>query len=121
MPDFISWHEYVCGASDSDSACLDGISNWATHVATTNAAEQGAIGHTLPIMITEWNLDANPDSRYSNQSYIQNWMTTALNEWSSLTSSGVYAAFQYTLDDNPNFGLIDSNDNFTYEGAVFFL
>jgi hypothetical protein len=121
QPDFISWHEYVCSSSDSDSTCNSHIANWATHVANTNAAVQGAIGHTIPIMITEWNLDPNTDSRYSNASFIQPWTTSALAEWSSLASQGVYAAFLYTLESHTDFQLIDSSDNFTPQGAVFFL
>jgi hypothetical protein len=72
-------------------------------------------------MITEWNLDGGADSRYSNRRFIQKWTTSALNEWSSLTSSGLYAAFNYTSESHPDFQLIDSSDNFTYQGAVFFL
>ncbi len=121
QPDYISWHEFVCSSSDSDSYCLSHINNWATHIANTNSAVQSAIGHTIPIMITEWNLDPGKDRRYSNQSFIQQWTTTALNEWSSLTSSGLYAAFNYTCESHPDFQLINSSDNFTYQGAVFFL
>ncbi|HLZ59951.1 MAG TPA: hypothetical protein VKR06_23630 [Ktedonosporobacter sp.] len=121
QPDFISWHEFVCSSSDSNSYCLSHINNWATHIANTNSAVQSAIGHTIPIMITEWNLDPGRDHRYSDQSFIQQWTTTALSEWSSLTSSGLYAAFNYTCESHPDFQLIDSSDNFTYQGAVFFL
>src|SRR6266700_202768 len=121
QPDYISWHEFVCSSSDSDSYCLSHITNWATHIADTNSAVQNAINHTIPIMITEWNLDPNKDHRYSTQSFIQQWTTTALNEWSSLTSSGLYAAFNYTCESHPDFQLIDSSDNFTYQDAVFFL
>lgn len=121
QPDFISWHEYTCSSTDSNSTCLGNISHWATHVANTNAAVQSAIGHTIPIMITEWNLDPQSDSRYSDQAFIQQWTTTALNELSSLTGSGVYAAFLYTSESHPIFQLIDSSDNLTYQGQVFFL
>ena len=120
QPDYISWHEFVCSSSDSNSYCLSHINNWATHIADTNSAVQSAIGQTIPIMISEWNLDTGKDRRYSNQSFIQQWTTTALSEWSSLTSSGLYAAFNYTCESHPDFQLIDSSDNFTYQGAVFF-
>jgi hypothetical protein len=121
QPDFISWHEYVCSSTDSDTTCNTHIANWATHVSSTNAAVVAAIGHTIPIMITEWNLDPFSDSRYSNSAFIQPWTTSALNEWSSLTSSGVYAAFLYTLESHSSFQLIDGSDNLTPQGAVFFL
>lgn len=121
QPDFISWHEYTCSSTDSNSTCLGNISHWATHVVNTNAAVQNAIGHTIPIMITEWNLDPQSDSRYSDQAFIQQWTTAALNELSSLTGSGLYAAFNYTAESHPIFQLIDSLDHLTYQGAVFFL
>jgi hypothetical protein len=121
QPDYISWHEFVCSSSDSDSYCLSHINNWATHINSTNTAVQSAIGQTIPIMITEWNLDPGKDRRYGNKSFIQQWTTNALNEWSSLTASGLYAAFNYTCESHPDFQLIDSSDNFTYQGAVFFL
>jgi hypothetical protein len=117
QPDYISWHEFVCSSSDSDNYCLSHINNWATHITNTISA----IGHTIPIMITEWNLDPGKDRRYSNQSFIQQWTTNALNEWSMLTASGLYAAFNYTCESHPDFQLINSSDNFTYQGAVFFL
>src|SRR6266487_408773 len=121
QPDFISWHEFVCSSSDSDSYCLNHINNWATHITNTNTAVRSAIGGTIPIMITEWNLDPGRDRRYSNKSFIQQWTTTALNEWNILTSSGLYAAFNYTCERHPDFQLINSSDNFTYQVAVFFL
>jgi hypothetical protein len=121
QPDFISWHEFVCSSTDSNSYCLSHINNWAIHIANTNSAVQAAINRTIPIMITERNLDPGQDHRYSNQSFIQQWTTTALSEWSSLTASGLYAAFNYTCESHPNFQLIDSSDTFTYQGAVFFL
>jgi hypothetical protein len=72
-------------------------------------------------MITEWNLDPSSDQRYNNQAFIQQWTTTALNEWASLINSGVYAAYIYTAENHPSFQLIDSHDNSTYQGQVFFL
>ncbi len=121
QPDFLSWHEYVCSTSDSNDYCMSHINNWANHVNDTNTAVQKAIGHTIPIMITEWNLDPGSDQRYNDQTFIQQWTTNALNEWASLVNSGVYAAYIYTTESHPSFQLIDSNDNYTYQGQVFFL
>lgn len=120
QPDFISWHEYVCSASQSDSYCLSHINNWATHVGTTNAAVQSAVGHTIPILITEWNLDPGDDARYGDAGFMQQWTSQALAEWSYLASSGVYAAFIYTSESHPGFQLIDGGDNLTAQGLAFF-
>ncbi len=121
QPNFISWHEYVCSTTESNEYCMSHITNWANHVNETNTAVQKAIGHTLPIMITEWNLDPFSDSRYNNQTFIQQWTTNALNEWASLVNSGVYAAYIYTTESHPSFQLIDSHDHVTYQGQAFFL
>ncbi len=121
QPDFISWHEYVCGTSDSNASCMSRINNWAIHVNDANTAVQRAIGHTIPIMITEWNLDPFSDQHYNNPTFIQQWTTNALNEWASLVNSGVYAANIYTTESHPSFQLIDSHDKYTYQGHAFFL
>ena len=120
QPDFISWHEYNCNMTLSDRHCLRAIRRWAAHVSKTNSAVKSAIGHTIPIMITEWNLDASADSRYANASFIWRWTSRALREWASLRAAGVYAAFIYTCESHPDFQLIDGRGNFTPQGAAFF-
>ncbi len=119
-PDFNSWHEYVCNTSESDSYCLTHIANWSTHVTLTNQAVQAAIGTTLPIMITEWNLDPQQDPRYSNSTFMRQWTQTALNTLSANTAYGVVAAMQYCATNNQGFNLIDGNNQPTAEGQTLF-
>ncbi len=61
-PDFVSWHMYFGGVDTSDqeildkayqtSECLDDVEN--NVIITT-------LGYSLPIVITEWNWNPNPD------------------------------------------------------------
>jgi hypothetical protein len=120
-PDYVSWHEYACGPSDSNAHCTQAITNWAQHITANNQAMQNAIGTTIPIIVSEWNLDPQSDSRYGNASFIKPWMTSALKQWNTLTSSGVFLAMIYTLDSHGgNFQLITSSNTLTPEGQVFF-
>jgi hypothetical protein len=123
-PDYVSWHEYACGVSDSNAVCNQAIPNWAQHVTDNNQAMKNAIGKTLPIIISEWNLDPQdppPDPRYSDPSFIKPWMRSALKEWHTLTSSGVFLAMIYLLDNHgDDFQLINADNTLTPEGQVFF-
>ena len=119
-PDYVSWHEYVCSAQDSDTTCMSHVDNWTTHVTSTNTAVQGQIGHTIPILITEWNLDPNSDPRYASASFIQPWTAKALTTWAANVSNGVYAAMIYTAESHPTFQVIDSMAALTPQGVALF-
>jgi len=119
-PDLVSWHEYVCSSQDSDATCNTHIANWATHVQQTNAAEQAAIGTTIPFFISEWNLDPLSDARYANPGFIQPWTTSALNEFASLIPHGLAGALLYTATNHGDFGLINTDNSLTPQGQTFF-
>jgi hypothetical protein len=118
-PYAVSWHEYVCNTGNTDAYCQQHIANWATHVAQTRAA-MGAAFATLPIWITEWNLDPNSDPRYSDAAFIGPWIDAALNEWQSLASQGVAVTMLYTADSHGDFGLVGNNNALTPEGTAFY-
>jgi hypothetical protein len=117
-PDFISWHEYTCGNSDSAQTCVTNISHWATHISNTKSAIQ-ATGKTVPpIFITEWNYDANPpagDSRNTAQ-FQQQFVTTGLQE---LAKDGVTAAYHYVVTGSSTYQLVDPNGALTAAGQAF--
>jgi len=119
-PDLNSWHEYACHPDDSDASCVSHLADWTTHIQQTNEAVQAAIGRTVPIMITEWNLDAAPDPRYSNSNFIQTWTTSALRTLDENRSNGLMAALYYCATNHPSFSLIDRANNLTPEGQAFF-
>jgi len=119
-PDFNSWHEYACANFDSNDACMRYLNNWTAHIKSINKAVHAAIGETIPIMITEWNLDDRPDPRYHDAAFIQAWMTAALHVLAQNRSNGLYAAMQYCVTNNPDFGLINSAGFFTPAGQAFF-
>jgi hypothetical protein len=115
-PAFISWHEYVCSTSESARICTAHITRWGVHVARINALLRTAIGRTLPLMISEWNLDANPDPRYTQPAFIGAWVRRALHELERLRAVGVIGALYYTATSNQN-ALVKANRRFTPEGA----
>lgn len=121
-PDFVSWHEYVCQASDT-STCDSHLANWLTHAQHTNAAERNAIGTTIPFLITEWNVDPSDGSAdealYGDAAFIQPWTRHALAELRSLTSVGLAGALIYTTSNHGNFALLASGPTLTPQGRTF--
>jgi hypothetical protein len=117
-PDFISWHEYVCSAADSDAYCEAHIARWAVHVRRTNTALRRAIGRSLPIMITEWNLDPNPDPRYQRPGFIEPWTIHALTQLQQLGGQGLIGAMYYTATSNAD-ELVTSGRRLTAEGSAW--
>ncbi len=115
-PEFISWHEYVCARSDSAQLCAARISRWSVHAGRINALVQAALGRTLPLMISEWNLDANPDPRYARAQFIGPWVRRALGELARLRAVGLIGAMYYTATSNQS-ALLGPNRQFTPEGA----
>ncbi len=117
-PDFISWHEYTCGNSNTAQYCIDHIANWSTHISATKTAIQNYGDAVPPIMITEWNYDPNnpnPDPRATAQ-FQQTFTQTALNE---LAKDGVFAATHYVSTGHQYYNLIDPGDVITPEGQMF--
>src|SRR5579884_2351293 len=94
-PDGVSWHEYTCGTHDADQYCLSHIDNWTKHIQATRKA----IGSTLPILITEYNWNANPngDRRAKDTAFLLQWTQRAI---MVLIQNHVFAANQYVLTNN---------------------
>lgn len=114
-----TWHEYACQPSDTDDYCLAHISDWSVHIRNINKAVRAAIGVTLPLMMTEWNLDAEHEARYANSSFMRAWTARALRELAANISNGLLAAMQYCVTNNGGFDLIDENNTLTPQGQVF--
>jgi hypothetical protein len=119
-PDANTWHEYVCKPSSSDEYCLAHLADWTAHIQQINTAVRAAIGTTVPLMITEWNIDANVDPRLEDQSFMRAWTARALQTLADNTTNGLIAALQYCVASNWKFNLIDSTNSLTPEGQVFF-
>jgi hypothetical protein len=119
-PDVNSWHEYVCYPYSSNDYCLDHLADWSAHIRQANEAVRAAIGETLPIMITEWNLDAAPDARYADGDFMQAWTAQALETLTTAAPLGLVAAMQYCVTNNIHFNLIDENNVPTPQGQTLF-
>jgi hypothetical protein len=109
-PDFISWHSYFCGPQSSAQTCLANVAHLGVDIARTKNAIQVNSESVPPIFITEWNYDASQgahrDPRNTTQ-FQQQFVQTVLQEF---VKDGVYAAYQYVLNSNPAFNLIDTNN-----------
>jgi hypothetical protein len=118
-PDAVSWHEYTCGTKDPDTICIQGITQWGTHVQEARDTMQQGIGTPLPIMLTEynWNPNAQNDPRATNSTFLAAWMSAAIAE---LIKSNVFAANQYVLTNNAQLAMIaDTTHTLTSVGTVF--
>ena len=119
-PFAVSWHSYFCNSTQSDQTCLNNINSWGTHVTDANN-QMATAGYSVPIWITEWNLDPNDEARYTNQAFIQQWTQDALNELTTVSSQGVQTAFVYTMergDNTSGFQEYYANDTTTYQGTT---
>jgi hypothetical protein len=118
-PDEISWHEYTCSAASTESACLDAISTWSTHIADARASMQSLLGLELPIMITSWSYTApqslQPDAKDTNASFVSNWTSKALH---TLADNHVFASMQYSVTDIA-LPLIAKDTTLTTMGTTF--
>ncbi|HLH67310.1 MAG TPA: hypothetical protein VKV27_16590 [Solirubrobacteraceae bacterium] len=118
-PAFVSWHAYACGTSDSDQTCYSNTEHWAVDVQSTDQAMSAAIGTTLPIILSEWNLDPNnQDPRYQDAAFIGPWVTFAAQELEHLQAQGLAAAMFYTATNNP-LALVASDGSLTPEGSAW--
>ncbi|WP_345363611.1 choice-of-anchor Q domain-containing protein [Actinoallomurus liliacearum] len=123
-PDFLSWHEYVCGtAGDSGwkQTCEGHLANWQTHVTDVEMTVQGKIGKQLPYFITEWNADssaAGPVYTAGNADYLASWTTKAIDRMRGLRPAPA-GAMIYTATDHGGFGLVTGAGQVTAQGRAF--
>jgi hypothetical protein len=126
-PDAVSYHDYACDASDSNQTCLDGISAWSTFATDLKNRMRNNVGYTVPVWITEWNMDPFDEVRYQ-QPFIQTWTSRALREWSSLRKTGkVAVTFLYAISGHGTFNgscsgfqLFCADKSMTLQGKTFF-
>jgi hypothetical protein len=80
LPDGISFHIYPCTGQGSSSVCSTKSGNFKNDAATMNALVTGVLGHTLPLCLTEWNIDANnpPQSYTQDSAYVDAWYQQAI-------------------------------------------
>jgi hypothetical protein len=117
QPDAISWHEYTCNSTDSNSTCTDNIKYWKSHVQNARRLMKSVIHTTLPIMITEWNYAPTAtqnDGKNNNSVFMTTWTSQAIQ---ALADSGVFASIQYAAT-NTNINLIDSTNALTVQGSI---
>lgn len=109
-PDFVSWHEYVCGPADTNATCIANISHFSAHMSDFRSYSQ------QPVMITEFNWDAFADSRNGNDAFANQWTTAAME---ALVSLGVAGADQYAVSSSATEHLLSDTGVPTGQGVAF--
>jgi hypothetical protein len=110
LPDAITWHWYPCGSGWA--SCPLSVTNQILSDAQTVRNDlQQTIGHQLPIGISEWSADPNPNGT-NNQAYTEpqmsNFITAALN---SMVQAKLDLAAEFDAQSVAAYGGLDMFDN----------
>jgi len=107
MPSAISYHVYPCTSSTCDQTCCTPLSgNFARDAATLRAAIATVTPLSLPICLTEWNIDAsNPQKAYTQQNPFNTTWTEAAME--SMVAGHLDMACQWDAAGNAGGGTDD--------------
>lgn len=105
-PDFVSWHLYAGSYAQSTSTLQASWQRWPAQISNISNVVQTALGHRLPLMITEWNYAYNggvgSDPRVtplSTSSFAAMFAQQILAEFKS---GGIYASFLFDLSSFPS-------------------
>lgn len=116
-PDAISWHEYSCNDTWTNSLCITRIDHWTNHIQDARQVMNAVMHTTLPIMITEWNYAANAkdgDGKSNNNSFMTAWTTKALQ---TLAANSVFASMQYSCT-NSVYALVNSDNTLSAQAIT---
>lgn len=106
IPDGVSFHNYPCtGTTDAATAATksDRLGVSATKL---DAVVKGIVGHSLPLCLTEWNIDAgNPPASYAKDpNFVPKWTREAID---GMVSAGVALACQWDAGAGAGGGVDD--------------
>lgn len=106
LPDGISFHIYPCTGQGSSSTCSTKSVNFSSAATKINTAVTGILGHTLPLCLTEWNIDANnpPQSYTQDSAYVNTWYQAAID---NMVSAGYAIANQFSFASGSANGQLD--------------
>ncbi|MFI5240720.1 MAG: dockerin type I domain-containing protein [Candidatus Saccharimonadia bacterium] len=103
-PDFVSWHLYSGSYTWSTSQLQSGWQGWGGQIGSVNTAVTTTLGHTLPLMVTEWNYawdgGVGTDPRVTPLSTSVFAQTFAQQVLAEFNSAGIKASY---LFDDPGF------------------
>lgn len=106
LPDAVSFHVYPCTGQSSSSTCSTKSTSFTNSYTKINAAVISAVGHALPLCLTEWNIDANnpPQSYTQDATYVDTWYQAAID---NLVSAGYAICNQFSFASGSANGQLD--------------
>ncbi len=111
LPDFVTFHQYAC-YQEAQEKCLASTGIYAADVAMVKGwltQYFGTAGTSIPVGITEWNVDPSaPMPNYtSNPCWMEKFTSASL---ASMAQAGVSFATQYDLANASGYGTDDMFD-----------
>jgi hypothetical protein len=106
VPDGVSFHIYPCTGQSSSSTCSTKSVNFSSAATKIDTAVTGVLGHTLPLCLTEWNIDANspPQSYTQDSTFANTWYQQAID---NMVTGGYDICTQFTFGSGSAFGQLD--------------
>jgi hypothetical protein len=119
MPDGISFHNYPCTGTPDSATCSTKSDRLGVSATKLDAVVQQIVGHSLPLCLTEWHINANPSSEpyMSDAAFIAKWTKEAID---GMVAANVAMACQFDAGSGAASGKLDlvSTSNFQ-PGAMY--
>lgn len=113
MPDGVSFHNYPCTGTPDSATCATKPDRLGVSATKLDAVVQGIVGHSLPLCLTEWHINANPTNEpyMSDPAFIATWTKAAID---GMVQAGVAMACQFDAGSGAASGKLDliSTSNF---------
>lgn len=99
LPDAVSFHDYPCTSHPTQAVCQTKTGNIGADATKLQALIKQTIGQTLPIAITEWNVDASASlvAYAKDAAFVTPWCVAALE---GMASAGVAIACQFETNSS---------------------
>lgn len=113
IPSGISFHNYPCTGTPDSPTCSTKSDRLGVSATKLDAVVQQVVGHSLPLCLTEWHINANPTNEpyMSDANFISTWTKQAMD---GMVQAGVAMACQFDAGSGAASGKLDlvSTSNF---------
>jgi Viral BACON domain len=114
MPDGISFHNYPCTATPDSATCATKSDRLGVSATKLDAVVTGVVGHSLPLCLTEWHINANPGSEpyMTDANFIAKWTKESID---GMVAAGVSMACQFDAGSGAAGGKLDLISTSNYQ------